>query len=147
MAHDPAESYHPVPGIRRTRAKFPLSGHGEKTNLTDEHGPVTRTEVEKKDDGTAHVIAHHAKGHVEVHQHPDLASAHEHAATLMGGGDAMNSDGKVEDGSQKGEECPNCGDTMQDGKCPTCGYEDKDKEEKGESKEFEAGEREGREEY
>lgn len=147
MAHDNAENYHPVPSIRRMRAKHPIGGSagGEKTNLTDEHGPVTRTEVEKHDDGTAHVTAHHAKGHVEVHQHPNEAAAHEHAQTLMSGGDAMNSEGKVEDGSQQGEECPNCGSTMQGGKCPTCGYEDK--EEKGESPEFEAGEQEGRNEY
>jgi hypothetical protein len=127
MAHDNAESYHPVPSVRRARAKNPIGGSagGGKTNLTDEHGPVTRTEVEKHDDGTAHVTAHHAKGHVEVHQHPNLEAAHEHAHSLMSGGDAMNSEGKVEDGSQDGEECPSCGATMQDGKCPQCGYESK----------------------
>lgn len=142
MAHDNAESYHPVPSIRRAREKSPLATHGEKTNLTDEHGPVTRTEVEKHDNGTAHVTAHHAKGHVEVHQHPNVAAAHDHAENLMSGGDSMNSDTKG-DGSE--QECPNCGGEMVDGKCSQCGYESP--EEKGESKEFEAGEQEGKDEY
>ena len=44
MAHDNAESYHPVPSIRRAREKNPIGGAagGGKTNLTDEHGPVTQ---------------------------------------------------------------------------------------------------------
>lgn len=127
MAHDNAESYHPVPSIRRARAKNPIGGSagGDKTNLTDEHGPVVETKVTKHDDGTAHVTAKHSKGHEEIHQHQNHQAAQEHANTLMSGGDAMNSEGKVEDGSQQGEECPSCGATMQDGKCPQCGYESK----------------------
>lgn len=126
MAHDKAESYHPVPSIRRMREKHPIGGSagGEKTNLTDEHGPVVKTEVEKQPGGGATMRAHHAKGHVEEHQHPDEASAHEHAQSLMSGGDSMNPDGKVEDGSG-GDECPNCGAHMEGGKCPQCGYEEK----------------------
>lgn len=124
MAHDSAESFHPVPSIRRARAAHPIGGKsgGEKTNLTDEHGPVTRTEVEKHEDGTAHVTAHHAKGHVEVHQHPSVQEAHDHANDLMSGGDPMDSDGKLDDNA---EECPNCGSKMEGGKCPQCGYEAK----------------------
>ena len=43
----------------------------------------------------------------------------------MSGGDDMNPDGKVEDGSADGDECPNCGAKMEGGKCPQCGYEAK----------------------
>jgi|SRR6185369_17657643 len=120
MAHDSADNFHPVPGIRRTRAKFPLAGHGEKTNLTDEHGPVIKTEVEKKPGGGATVRAHHAKGHIEEHQHPDEATAHDHAKDLMSGGDSMRSDGQVDTATDT--ECPQCGGSMVDGECQQCGY-------------------------
>lgn len=122
MAHDNAESYHPVPSIRRVRSKFPISGKdsGEKTNLTDEHGPVVKTEVEKQPGGSAMVRAHHAKGHVEEHQHPNEAAAHDHAKDLMSGGDSMRSDGQVD--TDTDAECPHCGAQMTDGECPQCGY-------------------------
>lgn len=126
--HDKTEGYHPVPSVRRLRSKNPITS-GEKTNLTDEHGPVTRTEVERHGDGSAHVTAHHAKGHVETHQHKTEAEAHDHAKDLMSGGDSMQSDGQVD--TPTDAECPNCGAQMVDGECPQCGYMDKDSNAQG----------------
>ena len=124
MDHGKAENYHPVKSVQRLRERHPIGGSagGEKTNLTDEHGPVVETKVTKHDDGTAHVTARHSKGHEEIHQHPDIASAHEHANTLMSGGDSMDSAKPGEEGGE--EECPHCGGKMDAGKCTQCGYEE-----------------------
>jgi hypothetical protein len=141
MAHE-AESFHPVPSIRRMREK-----HAGAKNDGADHGPVTKTEVERHEDGSATVTAHHADGHVQEHHHPTEADAHDHAKDMMSGGDAMRSDGEVD--TEPDGTCPNCGAKMVDGECPQCGYEspDKAKEEKSESPEFEAGEQEGAQEY
>lgn len=141
MAHTP-ESFHPVPSIRRLREKnAQAKGDGK------DHGPVIKTEVDRHDDGSATMTAHHADGHKQEHHHPTEAEAHDHAKDLMSGGDAMRSDGQVD--TETDQTCPNCGAQMEDGECPQCGYEspEKKQEEKGESPEFEAGEKEGAQEY
>lgn len=138
MPKPSAESFHPVPGVRRAREAHPLAkpGSSSHTNphgksMEQDHGQVTRTEVEKHDDGTAHVTAHHADGHVASHQHPHVQAAHDHAQDLMSGGDSMRSDGAVD----TEDTCPNCGGSMIGGKCETCGYEKKDEAAEGESEE------------
>lgn len=88
-----ASTYHPVPAVRRFREHEAAKGHeafSSHTNphghhLEQEHGPVQKTEVEKHEDGTAHVVAHHKDGHKEIHQHPNVAAAHAHARELMRG--------------------------------------------------------------
>lgn len=153
MANDRAEDFHPVPAIRRARAAHALGGKvGAPGAGGKEHGPVTRTEVEKHKDGTAHVVAHHEDGHAEVHPHKNEAEAHEHGKSLMAGGggggqqgmedagggsqdeaaEALGGapaggegDGSDADAGDGAEECPHCGGKMDGGKCSQCGYEDK----------------------
>lgn len=137
-----AENFHPIPAVRRMREKH-MPEKGEATDTeSSQHGAVTRTEVEKRPDGTAHVKAHHEDGHVATHHHPHAEAAQEHAHNLMTGGpqayDQLH-------GDQAEQDCPECGGKMEAGKCTQCGYESP--EEQGESKEFEAGEKEGAEEY
>ena len=118
--HDKASSFHPVKSIQRLREKHPLGGHAGE----EDHGKVIKTEVERHPSGPGHTVrAHHADGHIAEHQHPDAASAHDHAKDLMSGGDSMQSNGQVD--TDTDGECPNCGAQMTDGECPQCGYQDK----------------------
>lgn len=146
------ESYHPNPEVRRSRSKM-RKGMGGKGPHKPEHDPVKRTEVEKHDDGTAHVVAHHQSGKAVVHEHPNEAAAHEHGKALMAGemhGSEMHTPGQEdaigalgggepeeenheastegEDGGEN-ESCPNCGAEMEDGKCPTCGHKNEQEDE------------------
>jgi hypothetical protein len=120
MEHDKAASYHPVKSIQRFREKNPMGGHAG----AEDHGKVIKTEVERHPSGPgATVRAHHADGHIAEHQHPDEATAHDHAKDLMSGGDSMQSNGQVDTATDS--ECPHCGAQMVDGECPQCGYQDK----------------------
>ena len=145
--------FHPNAGVRRGREQamkaLGMDKAGAKPSFggKDEggHGPVKRTEVTKHDDGTAHVIAHHADGHAAIHQHPHEKAAHEHASRLMGSGGvggqgvtgenenadmqpgAEENQGQPAEASEAGDQCPECGGEMKpDGeggeKCEQCGY-------------------------
>lgn len=132
MAKD-ASTYHPVPSVRRFREREAAKGHdghhsagfSSQTNphghgLEQQHGPVTKTEVEKHEDGTAHVVAHHKDGHVQAHQHPNVAAAHAHARNLMagagGGAYAHEQHGNEQEAAKQGAEeaVPNSGLEDQD---------------------------------
>ena len=151
-----AEHYHPNPAVRRGReaAANILGGkvggrpeHNEAPGH-DEHGPVSRTEVEHNKATGKHIVkAHHEDGHVATSEHNSPKEAHDHAAGLMGDGDSKTDtpdeisaesadEGEAqghemaehEGGEDNGEEtCPNCGHEMeQGGTCPQCGYSDEE---------------------